>query len=43
MGVLDARLRPYGTENLRVGDLSICPDNIGTSPYSAALMIAEKW
>lgn len=42
MGVLDARLRPYGTQNLRVGDLSICPDNLGTNTYSSALMIAEK-
>lgn len=29
-GVLDARLNVYGTQNLKVCDLSLCPDNLGT-------------
>jgi alcohol oxidase len=29
-GVLDARLNVYGTQNLKVVDLSLCPDNLGT-------------
>lgn len=28
-GVLDARLNVHGVKNLKVADLSICPDNVG--------------
>lgn len=28
-GVLDERLNVHGVENLKVADLSICPDNVG--------------
>ncbi|EJD40360.1 putative methanol oxidase [Auricularia subglabra TFB-10046 SS5] len=41
-GVLDARLNVYGTSNLKVGDLSLCPDNLGTNTYSSALLCGEK-
>jgi len=41
-GVLDARLNVYGTENLKVVDLSLCPDNLGTNTYSSALLCGEK-
>ncbi|THH29566.1 hypothetical protein EUX98_g4623 [Antrodiella citrinella] len=41
-GVLDARLNVYGTTNLKVVDLSICPDNLGTNTYSSALLVGEK-
>ncbi|CAL1701917.1 unnamed protein product [Somion occarium] len=41
-GVLDERLNVYGTQNLKVVDLSICPDNLGTNTYSSALLVGEK-
>ncbi|EJD00303.1 alcohol oxidase [Fomitiporia mediterranea MF3/22] len=41
-GVVDKRLSVYGTGNLKCVDLSICPDNLGTNTYSAALLIGEK-
>jgi alcohol oxidase len=41
-GVVDGRLNVYGTENLKVVDLSICPDNLGTNTYSSALLVGEK-
>ncbi|KAF8599079.1 putative methanol oxidase [Ceratobasidium sp. AG-I] len=41
-GVLDPRLNVYGTTNLKVGDLSLCPDNLGTNTYSSALLCGEK-
>jgi alcohol oxidase len=41
-GVVDARLNVFGTENLKVADLSICPDNLGTNTYSSALLVGEK-
>lgn len=28
-GVLDERLNVHGVSNLKVADLSICPDNVG--------------
>jgi choline dehydrogenase-like flavoprotein len=28
-GVLDERLNVHGVKNLKVADLSICPDNVG--------------
>jgi len=41
-GVVDGRLNVFGTENLKVVDLSICPDNLGTNTYSSALLVGEK-
>jgi len=41
-GVLDDRLNVHGVENLKVADLSICPDNVGCNTYSTALLIGEK-
>ncbi|ETW76777.1 GMC oxidoreductase 3 [Heterobasidion irregulare TC 32-1] len=41
-GVVDGRLNVHGTKNLKVADLSICPDNLGTNTYSSALLVGEK-
>lgn len=41
-GVVDGRLNVFGTSNLKVVDLSICPDNLGTNTYSSALLVGEK-
>ncbi|KAI0033192.1 alcohol oxidase [Vararia minispora EC-137] len=41
-GVVDTNLSVYGTQNLKVADLSICPDNLGTNTYSSALLVGEK-
>ncbi|EXJ85715.1 alcohol oxidase [Capronia coronata CBS 617.96] len=41
-GVLDERLNVHGVKNLKVSDLSICPDNVGCNTYSTALLIGEK-
>jgi alcohol oxidase len=38
-GVLDERLNVHGVKNLKVADLSICPDNVGCNtceyPFSS--------
>ncbi|KAI5475229.1 hypothetical protein MNV49_001709 [Pseudohyphozyma bogoriensis] len=41
-GVVDARLNVYGTKNLKLADLSICPKNMGSNTYSVALTVGEK-
>lgn len=41
-GVLDERLNVHGVKNLKVSDLSICPDNVGCNTFSTALLIGEK-
>lgn len=41
-GVLDPRLNVHGTRNLKVSDLSICPDKVGCNTCSTALLIGEK-
>lgn len=41
-GVVDHKMNVYGTENLKIADLSICPDNLGTNTYSSALLCGEK-
>jgi alcohol oxidase len=33
-GVVDSKLNVYGTKGLKVADLSLCPDNLGTNTYS---------
>ncbi|KAG9100669.1 hypothetical protein FS749_013716 [Ceratobasidium sp. UAMH 11750] len=41
-GCVDARLNVYGTQNLKVADLSIIPGNVGANPYSTAMLVGEK-
>ncbi|OQU95094.1 hypothetical protein CLAIMM_01350 isoform 1 [Cladophialophora immunda] len=41
-GVLDPRLNVHGVKNLKVSDLSVCPDNVGCNTFSTALLIGEK-
>ncbi|CAE6469520.1 unnamed protein product [Rhizoctonia solani] len=41
-GCVDARLNVYGTENLKVADLSILPVNVGANTCSTALLVGEK-
>lgn len=41
-GVVDNRLNVYGTKNLKLADLSICPSNVGSNTYSVALTVGEK-
>lgn len=41
-GVVDARLRVFGTERLRVVDASVMPRMIGGNINAAVIMIAEK-
>ncbi|ELU42204.1 alcohol oxidase [Rhizoctonia solani AG-1 IA] len=41
-GCIDARLNVYGTQNLKVADLSIIPGNVGSNTNSTALVIGEK-
>ncbi|THU99672.1 alcohol oxidase [Dendrothele bispora CBS 962.96] len=41
-GVVDSRLNVYGVTNLKVGDISIAPGNVGANTYSTALTIGEK-
>ncbi|EIN11097.1 alcohol oxidase-like protein [Punctularia strigosozonata HHB-11173 SS5] len=41
-GVVDAELNVYGTECLKVADMSIAPGNVGANTYSTALVIGEK-
>jgi GMC oxidoreductase len=35
-GVLDDRLNVHGVKNLKVADLSICPDNVGCNTFSVS-------
>ncbi|KAH9920880.1 alcohol oxidase-like protein [Epithele typhae] len=41
-GVVDSRLNVYGTEGLKVVDMSICPSNVAANTYSTAIVIGEK-
>lgn len=41
-GVVDSSLNVYGTEALKVVDLSIAPSNVGANTYSTVAMIGEK-
>ncbi|GAA5957635.1 hypothetical protein JCM21900_000775 [Sporobolomyces salmonicolor] len=41
-GVVDAKLNVYGTSGLKIADLSIAPENLGTNTYSSALLCGEK-
>lgn len=42
LGVVDADLNVYGTQGLKVADLSIPPGNIGGNTNNTALLIGEK-
>jgi choline dehydrogenase-like flavoprotein len=37
-GVLDERLNVHGVKNLKVSDLSICPDNVGCNTFSVSFV-----
>ncbi|KAF9041063.1 alcohol oxidase [Hymenopellis radicata] len=41
-GVVDSRLNVYGTEGLKVADMSIAPSNVGSNTYNTALIIGAK-
>ncbi|KAG9121765.1 hypothetical protein FRC07_002142 [Ceratobasidium sp. 392] len=41
-GCVDARLNAYGTQNLKVADLSIIPGNVGANTNSTAMLVGEK-
>ncbi|KAK4442707.1 alcohol oxidase [Podospora aff. communis PSN243] len=41
-GVVDANLGVYGTEGLKVVDLSIVPQNVGANTAATAMMVGEK-
>jgi alcohol oxidase len=38
-GVLDERLNVHGVKNLKVADLSICPDNVGCNTFSVSTQL----
>ncbi|KAG9121764.1 hypothetical protein FRC07_002141 [Ceratobasidium sp. 392] len=41
-GCVDSRLNVYGTQNLKVADLSIIPGNVGANTNSTAMLVGEK-
>ena len=41
-GVVDANLSVYGIEGLKLADLSIPPENVGSNTNNTALMVGEK-
>ncbi|RXW15040.1 hypothetical protein EST38_g10808 [Candolleomyces aberdarensis] len=41
-GVVDSRLNVYGTTQLKIADLSICPENVGANTYNTALAVGAK-
>jgi alcohol oxidase len=41
-GVVDEKLNVYGTQGLKVVDLSIVPENIGANTNNTALVVGEK-
>jgi len=41
-GVVDERLNVYGVQNLKVADISIIPENVGSNTYNTAIAIGEK-
>jgi len=42
MGVVDKDLNVYGTEALKVVDLSVIPENVAANTNNTALMVGEK-
>ncbi|KAI0830382.1 alcohol oxidase-like protein [Hypoxylon sp. FL0890] len=41
-GAVDPALNVYGVQNLKVADLSILPNNVGSNPHNTAMVIGEK-
>ncbi|KAJ3475535.1 hypothetical protein NLG97_g9422 [Lecanicillium saksenae] len=41
-GVVDENLNVYGTQGLKVADLSIAPENVGANTYNTAIIVGEK-
>ncbi|KAM6500141.1 GMC oxidoreductase domain containing protein [Amanita muscaria] len=41
-GVVDPMLNVYGTQCLKIADLSICPGNVGANTCNTAIAIGEK-
>jgi alcohol oxidase len=41
-GVLDERLNVHGVKNLKVADLSICPDNVGCNTCEYSHLLTHK-
>lgn len=41
-GVVDAGLNVYGTQGLKLADLSIAPENVGANTNNTALVVGEK-
>ncbi|KAL3427539.1 alcohol dehydrogenase [Phlyctema vagabunda] len=41
-GVVDADLNVYGTQGLKVADLSMVPENVGANTNNTALVVGEK-
>ncbi|OAA69258.1 alcohol dehydrogenase [Akanthomyces lecanii RCEF 1005] len=41
-GVVDKNLNVYGTQGLKVADLSIVPENVCANTYNTALIVGEK-
>lgn len=41
-GILDSKLNVYGTQKLKVADLSILPSNVNANTYSTTIAVAEK-
>ncbi|EHK99491.1 putative alcohol oxidase [Glarea lozoyensis 74030] len=41
-GVLDGDLNVYGTQGLKVADLSMVPENVGANTNNTALVVGEK-
>ena len=42
MAVVDQYCRVHGVENLRVVDLSICPNVVRANTNATAIMVAER-
>ena len=41
-GVVDKDLNVYGTQGLKVADLSMVPENVGANTNNTALVVGEK-
>ncbi|VDC02039.1 unnamed protein product [Peniophora sp. CBMAI 1063] len=41
-GVVDSKLNVYGTQGVKVCDMSIVPGNVGANTYSTAVAVGEK-
>ncbi|KAK5993561.1 Alcohol oxidase [Cladobotryum mycophilum] len=41
-GSVDKFLNVYGTQGLKIADLSICPENVGANTVNTAIIVGEK-